>query len=271
MVGLIRRVLGAIPLVIIVFLTLFPILWTFLSSFKTLRDIVTPVPKLFFTPTLANYAQVLAAPAVQAGLINSATIVSSAVAIGMVFGIPAAHVLARYPLKLKADIQFFVLSLRFMPPVAIAIPFIALYLDLGVYDTRLSLVFTYALITISTMIWLAIPAFERVPREIEEAALLEGYSPFQVFWKVALPVAMPSLFGAILFTFVIVWNELLIALALTSQRVTLPVVAAAFTTLGFETPWGVINASSILLAVPPLLFVGLLMQFMNRFFARQAY
>lgn len=270
MARLIRRLLGALPLVLIVILTLFPIFWTFLSSFKTLRDIVTPVPKLFFTPTLDNYATVLATPAVQTGLVNSATIVSLSVAIGMIFGIPAAHVLARYPIRLKADIQFFVLSLRFMPPVAIAIPFIALYLDLGVYDTRLSLILTYALVTISTMIWLSIPAFERVPREIEEAALLEGYSPFQVFWKVALPVAMPSLFGAILFTFVIVWNELLIALALTSQSVTLPVVAAGFTSLGFETPWGVINASSILLAMPPLLFVGLLMQFMNRFFSRQA-
>jgi multiple sugar transport system permease protein len=271
MARLIRRGLDTLALVLILLLTLFPVFWTLLSSFKTLRDIVTPVPKLLFPPTWANYATVLGTPAVQTGLVNSSIVVSLAVLIGAVVGIPAAHVLARYPVRLKPDIQFFVLSLRFMPPVAIAIPFIALYLDLGIYDTRLSLVFTYALITISTMIWLAIPAFERVPREIEEAAALEGYTPFQVFLKVALPVAMPSLFGAILFTFVIVWNELLIALALTSQNVTLPVVAATFTSLGFEVPWGVINASAILLALPPLLFVGLLMQFMNRFFARQAY
>lgn len=271
MARLINRGLGALALVLILLLTLFPVFWTLLSSFKTLRDIVTPVPKLLFSPTWANYATVLGTPAVQTGLVNSSIVVSLAVLIGAVLGIPAAHVLARYPVRLKPDIQFFVLSLRFMPPVAIAIPFIALYLDLGLYDTRLSLVFTYALITISTMIWLGIPAFERVPREIEEAAALEGYTPFQVFLKVALPVAMPSLFGAILFTFVIVWNELLIALALTSQNVTLPVVAATFTSLGFEVPWGVINASAILLALPPLLFVGLLMQFMNRFFARQAY
>lgn len=271
MARLMRRLIVAIPLALIVILTLFPVFWTFLSSFKTLRDIVTPVPRLFFTPTLENYVTVLNTPAVQAGLVNSATIVSLSVAVGVIFGIPAAHVLARYPLRLKGDIQFFVLSLRFMPPVAIAIPFIALYLDLGVYDTRLSLILTYSLVTISTMIWLSIPAFERVPREIEEAAALEGYSPFQVFWKVALPVAMPSLFGALLFTFVVIWNELLIALALTSQRVTLPVVAATFTTLGMEVPWGVINASAILLALPPLLFVGLLMRFMNRFFRQQAH
>ena len=146
-----------------------------------------------------------------------------------------------------------------MPPVAIAIPFIALYLKLGINDTRFSLILTYCLTTISTIIWLGVPAFEQVPREIEEAAGLEGYSDLAVFWRV-------SLGGAVLFTFIITWNELLIALALTSQNFTLPVVAASFTTLGMEVPWGVINASTILLAIPPFLFIGVIMRFVNRFF-----
>jgi multiple sugar transport system permease protein len=163
-------------------------------------------------------------------------------------------------------VMFYVLSLRFLPPVAIAIPFIALYLDLGIHDTRGSLILTYCLTTISTMIWLGVPAFEQVPRDIEEAASLEGCSEFQIFCKISLPVALPSLIGAVLFTFVIVWNELLIALSLTSQNFTLPVVAATFTMMGMEVPWGIINASSIVLAIPPLLFIGLIMQFVNRFF-----
>ncbi len=257
---------GAVIVVVLLFATLFPVLWTLLSSFKTLKDIVTPVPTLLFQPTWQNYADVLATPSVQHGLTNSAIVVGCSLGVGMLLGVPAAYALVRHAPQLKSDVLFYVLSLRFMPPVAIAIPFIVIYTDLGINDTRFSLILTYCLTTISTIIWLGVPAFEQVPREIEEAASLEGYTEFEVFRKVALPVAIPSLIGAILFTFVIVWNELLIALSLTSQNFTLPVVAASFTTMGMEVPWGIINASTILLALPPFLFIGVIMRFLNRFF-----
>lgn len=265
---LIRSLFGSILAWLIVLLALLPVLWTFLSSFKTLKDIIAPTPIVFFTPTLANYASVLSTPSVRDGLLNSVIVVGCSLLIGVIMGVPAAYALARYVQRLKGDIQFFVLSLRFMPPVAVALPFIALWLDLGLYDTRLAVIVTYCLTTISTVIWLGVPAFEQVPRSIEEAAALEGYGPFAVFWKIALPVAAPSLVGAVLFTFVITWNELLIAMALTSRNVTLPVVAAGFTTLGMEVPWGVINASSIVLALPPLILVGLIMRFIDHFFAQ---
>ena len=261
-----RRLSGAAITIVLLFLTLFPVLWTLLSSFKTLKDIVTPFPTLLFHPTWDNYASVLATPSVQHGLENSAIVVGCSLGIGMLLGVPVAHVLARHAPRFRGDVLFFVLSLRFMPPVAIAIPFIVIYSDLGISDTRFSLILTYCLTTISTIIWLGVPAFEQVPREIEEAASLEGYTHFEIFYKVALPVAIPSLIGAILFTFVIVWNELLIALSLTSQNFTLPVVAAGFTTMGMEVPWGIINASTILLALPPFLFIGVIMRFLNRFF-----
>lgn len=139
-------------------------------------------------------------------------------------------------------------------------------MNLGINDTRLSLILTYSLITISTIIWMSIPGFEAVPGEIQEAAELDGCSPLRVFLRVALPYALPSLIGGLLFTFVIVWNELLIALVLTAKNVTLPVVASSFSTLGMEVPWGIINASAMLLCVPPLIFIVMLMNFLNRFF-----
>ena len=266
-----RRIGSAVTIILLLFVTLFPVVWTLLSSFKSLKDIVTPVPTLLFTPTWQNYADVLATPSVQLGLMNSAIVVGCSLGVGMLLGIPAAHALVRYAPRFKGDVLFYVLSLRFMPPVAIAIPFIVIYSRIGINDTRFSLILTYCLTSISTIIWLGVPAFEQVPREIEEAASLEGYTPFQVFRKVALPIAIPSLIGAILFTFIIVWNELLIALSLTSQNFTLPVVAASFTTMGMEVPWGVINASTILLALPPFLFIGAIMRFLNRFFRAAAY
>ena len=256
-------VLVAIPLFVV---ALFPVAWAFLSSFKSLKDIVSPVPVLLFRPTLQNYLTVLATPAVQMGIENSIIAVGGSVAIGILLGWPAAYALARLSGRAKSELLFYVLSIRFMPPVAIAIPFMAIYLRLGINDTHVALILTYNLVTTSTIIWMSVPAFENVPREIEEAAELDGYGTFAVFWKIALPLASPSLIGGVLFTFVVTWNELLIALVLTAQNVTLPVVASSFSTLGMEVPWGVINASAILLCVPPLLFMGLLTRFLNRFF-----
>lgn len=254
----------------VVILALFPIVWAVMNSFKELMDIVTPVPRFIFTPTLANYQQVLASPEVGTALGNSAAIVGSAVLLGALLGVPAAYAIARYPIPGKKDIQFFLLSLRFLPPVAVAIPLISIWIDLGLYDSRLSMIITYLLVTLSTIIWLSIPAFARIPKEIEEAAALDGYGPYQVFWHVALPIASKTLMGGIVFSFVLVWNELMIALALTSSKsVTLPVVASAFTSMGQEVPWGVVNASTVLLALPPLIFVGILSRLLNSMLKHQ--
>ncbi len=251
-------------LVAVAAMAVIPVLWTFLNALKDRIDIVSPVPLLVFKPTLDNFLYVLGRASVIAGLMNSATIAGLSVLIGVVLGLPAAYALARYPLRWADDIQFFVLSLRFLPPVAIAVPLMAIWLDLGLYDTRLAMIVTYSLLTISTVIWLAVPAFRRVPREIEEAATVDGYGPYAVFVRIALPVAARSLIGAVAFSFVLVWNEFLIALMLTtSDAKTLPIVASELTQLGRDVPWGILNASVILLSLPPLVFIFVLSGFLN--------
>ena len=245
-------------------IAIFPIFWAFLNALKNLLDIVTPTPRFIFTPTLDNFRQVISSPEVLIGLGNSLAIVGTSVVIGALLGVPAAYVIARFHVPGKRDIQFFLLSLRFLPPVAVAIPLIAIWVDLGLYDTKFSMIVTYLLTTLSTITWLSIPVFQRIPREIEEAATLDGYGPYEVFWRIAMPTTASTLMGGIIFSFVLVWNELMIALALTSSRsATLPVVASAFTSLGQEVPWGVINASTVLLALPPIIFVGVLSRLLN--------
>jgi multiple sugar transport system permease protein len=249
---------------------LVPVLWTFINSFKNRVDIVSAVPKFIFTPTLENYAYVLGREAVAQGLVNSILVVGAAVAIGAVLGLPAAYALARYPLRWADDIQFFVLSMRFLPPVAVAIPLMVIWLQLELYDTRFALIVTYTLLTLSTVIWLAIPAFKAVPKEVEEAGRVDGYGPYAIFFRVSLPIAARSLIGAIAFGFVLVWNEFLIALMLTtSDAKTLPIVASELSQLGRDVPWGILNASVILLSVPPLLMVGVLSGFLNAAFKRK--
>lgn len=264
------RICNWLGLALLLTVALFPVLWALLNSLKELMDIVSPTPRFLFRPTLDNYRQVLQTPEVLSGLYNSILVVGSAVGLGALLGVPAAYAIARYPFCRRDDVQFFVLSLRFLPPVAVAIPLMAVWIDLGVYDTRFSLIVTYLLTTLSTIIWLSIPAFQRVPREVEEAAVIDGYGPYAVFWRIALPIASKTLLGGVVFSFVLVWNELMMALTLTSQQAaTLPVIAATFTSMGQEVPWGVVNASTVLLALPPLVFLGLLSQLLNSMLKRR--
>ncbi|MCD6318513.1 carbohydrate ABC transporter permease, partial [Candidatus Aerophobetes bacterium] len=179
----------------IVFIVIFPIVWTLLGSFKELRDLVTPVPKIVFKPTLSNYKAIFVREDIRNGLINSVIISVSALILGILFGVPAAYAIAKNTQKLKPHLQFFALSLRFLPPVAIAIPFITLWLELGLYDTHIALIITYLIISISTIMWLSVPPFENIPIECEEAAKLEGCSYIQVFLKISLPLALPNLMG----------------------------------------------------------------------------
>ena len=244
----------------------FPLFWAVLNSLKHLLDIVTPVPRFIFTPTLANYEQVLSSPEVLIGLGNSIAIVGAAVLIGAVLGVPAAYAIARYPIRGKRDIQFFLLSLRFLPPVAVALPLIAIWVDLGLYDTKLSMIVTYLLVTLSTITWLSIPVFRRLPREIEEAAALDGYGPYAVFWHIALPVREHAARRHRV--------QLRAGVERTDDRARADVVArdaavasavasAIHARARQEVPWGVINASTVLLALPPLVFVGMLSRLLN--------
>lgn len=262
---MILRWLGKVTLIICAAFVVIPLLWTLLNAFKVNADLLTPVPQFFFDPTLENISYVLSRRSVFGALTNSLIICLSAVSLGLVLGLPAAYAIARYPNRITQEIQFFVLTLRFLPPVAVAIPFIVIWLNAGLYDTWLSLIITYSLITISITVWLSIPAFQQVPKEVEEAARVDGYGAYSVFFKVALPVAIKSLLGALAFSFVLVWNEFMLALMLTtSDAKTLPIVASEMSQQGLNVPWGILNAAVVLLSIPPLLLLGLLSGFLNR-------
>ena len=264
------RLIAKVVLALAGFLAVFPLVWTALNALKNNVDIITRVPKVIFTPTLANISYILGRDSVLTGLYNSVVACGSAVLIGIVLGLPAAYAVARYPNRFAGDIQFFVLSLRFLPPVAVAIPLMVIWLQVGLYDTLPALVVTYSLLTISVIMWLAIPAFQGVPKEIEEAAFVDGYGAYSVFWRIALPVAARSLIGAIAFSFVLVWNEFLIALMLSSSNAkTLPIVASELSQQGMNVPWGILNASVVLLSLPPLLFLGVLSGFLNSVFRQK--
>ena len=265
------RILAQAFLALMAFIVIFPIFWTFLNAFKENVDILTRTPKFVFDPILDNIIYVLSRDSVLEALINSLVICGISVGIGVLLGLPAAYAVARYPNRWTKEVQFFVLSLRFLPPVAVAIPLMVIWLNLGLYDTRIAMIVTYCLLTISITIWLAVPAFQQVPKSIEEAARVDGYGAYSVFFRIAVPVALKSLLGAVAFSFVLIWNEFLIALMLTtSEARTLPLVASEMSQMGMDVPWGILNAAVILLSVPPLLLLGLLSSFMNSVFSNRS-
>lgn len=265
--GFVKNAVTFLVLAVLFLVIIFPMFWTVLGSFKQLRDIVTTEPKFIFDPTLDNYATLFRSPDIFKGLYNSLFISGAATFLGVLFGVPSAYVLSKYKTKRTADIRFFVLSLRFMPPVAVAIPWISIWLNLGMFDTYTAIVVTYLATSVSTIAWMSVAAFDRVPVQVEEAAYVDGYNHYEIFFRVSLPVAFKSLLGAVAYAFVVVWNELMIALVLTSSKsITLPVVAAAYTTMGKEVPWGMLNASTVILAIPPILFLGIIAKFMNAMF-----
>lgn len=258
-------------LVLMAAVVILPLVWTVINAFKMNVDILTPTPKLFFTPIIDNITYVLGRRSVMEALLNSLIICGSSVIIGVVLGLPAAYAIARFPNRWTKEVQFFVLSLRFLPPVAVAIPLMVIWLNLGLYDTRSAMIITYSLLTISITIWLAVPGFAQVPKAIEEAARVDGYGPYSVFFRIAVPVAMKTLLGAVAFSFVLIWNEFLIALMLTtSDAKTLPIVASEMSQLGLDVPWGILNAAVVMLSLPPLLLLGILSGFINSMFTNKS-
>lgn len=258
-------------LVVAGLLVALPLIWTLLNAFKTNADLLVSTPKLIFAPVWDNMAYVLNRRSVARALVNSLVICGWAVALGALLGVPAAYVIARVKNRVTKEAQFFALSLRFLPPVAVAIPMMVIWLGLGLYDTRLSLIVTYMSITVSITIWLSIPAFERVPMAVEEAARVDRLGPYATFFRIALPIAKLQIFSAVAFSFILVWNEFLLAMMLTTSKAkTLPIIASEMSQLGMNVPWGILNAAVVLLSLPPLILLALVGAGMNSAFSKKS-
>lgn len=258
-------------LVFAALLVLLPLLWTLLNAFKTNADLLVSTPKLFFAPVWDNMDYVLSRRSVSRALMNSLVICGWAVGLGAVLGVPAAYVIARLKNRVTREAQFFALSLRFLPPVAVAIPMMVVWLGLGLYDSRIALIITYMTITVSITIWLSVPAFERVPLAIEEAARVDRQGPYATFFRIALPVAKLQVLSAIAFSFILVWNEFLLAMMLTTSRAkTLPIIASEMSQLGMSVPWGILNAAVVLLSLPPLILLAFVGAGLNTAFSKKS-
>ncbi|HXM04290.1 MAG TPA: carbohydrate ABC transporter permease [Chthoniobacterales bacterium] len=241
-------------LLLIILVCVFPFYWMVATSLKNQQDILSPVPKFLFTPTLENYERALTKFDVPLSLENSLIVAVSSTLLALLLGTPAAYAIARFEFKGKRDLWFWFITNRMLSPIVLALPFFILARNLKLLDTQLVLILIYLTFNVPIVIWICADQFRNIPKELDEAATLEGYNSFAIFWRIGLPLAAPGIAVSAIFSFIFSWNELLYALVLTRKYAqTAPVVATSFMS-GYDLPWGQIMATGTMIVLPVIIF-----------------
>jgi multiple sugar transport system permease protein len=238
----------------------FPVIWGLLTSFKTERDVLAYPPKLFFEPTLANYREVLfGAVTILPNLASSFILTAATTVLTMLLAVPAAYALARLELPGKRASGFYVLATQMLPPVGLIIPYFLVLQRVGWLDTYQGLVAIYLTFSLPFAIWLMVSYFEDVPREMEEAALLDRAGRVRALLHVILPQVRGGIAVTTMFVFLNAWNEFLFAVVLGGNTVR-PVTVAMFNFISVEqTLWAKLAAAAMV-AMAPVILLGLLAQ-----------
>jgi multiple sugar transport system permease protein len=243
--------------------TLIPLLWIVLLSLKTQAQAFDRTQVLVFTPTLDNFARLLADGTFLQHLLNSVVVAVGTVIISLAIGAPAAYVVSRSRWRRFRNVALgYSLFVRIVPPTVFIIPYFLGARLLGINDTWWVLVIAYANLNIPLVMWSLWSFFNDVPRELDEAARIDGASPFQVFLRVILPVSAPGVTATAILTFIMAWNEFLLALILTSRDArTLPVAIVGF--LAYEgADWGLVSSGSVLVMAPIVAFTVLIRKYL---------
>src|SRR5690348_8372347 len=246
-----------VAVAVIVIFCLFPFYWLVNISLKNGSDLQSSalIPP---HPTLDNYRAIFKNPDFTAALRNSAVVALTTTVLALVVGSFCAYALARLRLKGKYLILGIVLTISTFPQIAIAAPLFKLWSDIGIFNTWIGLIIPYLTFALPLSIYILVSFFKEIPRDLEEAALVDGATYFQAFRKVVVPLAAPGLATAGILTFIGAWNEFLLAVTLTSSSKarTVPAAIAFFTgATEHEVPFGSISAASVVISVPLILLV----------------
>lgn len=240
------------------FCALFPIAWALSTSFKTIGEYYSYPPVWIpHSPTLANYKYIIYTAGL--GYLKNSLIISSFnTLLVLAISIPAAYGIARFRIG-AGNLSFWILSQRMFPPIAVIIPLFILLKLLGLIDTYLALITVYCTFNIAFSVWLLIGFFEEFPKDIEEAAMVDGCSRVKAVTKVVLPLIAPGIVVTAIFCFIFSWNEFMFALILTREAAKTVTVQLS----AFQSPtkimWGEMSAL-VIIAVVPILILALSVQ-----------
>jgi multiple sugar transport system permease protein len=251
------QVLLWIGVVLTILFCLFPFYWMVNTSLKTGAEL--SAGRLFpHHPTFDNYTSIFKNGQFTTALKTSAIDAGAATLIALTIGSFAAYALARLHFRFKFLILAVILSISTFPPIAIAAPLFKLWTDIGFFNTYQGLILPFLTFVLPLTIYILTSFFQEIPKDLEEAALVDGATQFQAFRKVVLPLAAPGLVTAGLLAFIFAWNEFLLSITLTSSPARRPVSAAiAFFTGSqqFQIPLGTISAATVVITVPLIILV----------------
>ncbi len=291
------RLLAGVIVIGYALVSLLPLLWIFATGFKTPADSISYPPKLVFGPTLEGYVNVFTTrsrqtPEYMASLpapetwydelvrsrnmviagpskfgqrfVNSVVVGFGSTILSVFLGTLAAYAFSRFRVPGKDDLLFFILSTRFMPPIAVAIPIFLMYRALGLSDTWLGLILLYTAVNVSLAVWLLKGFIDEIPREYEEAAMIDGYSRLEAFVKVVLPQAATGIAATAIFCLIFAWNEYAFAVLLTSgnAQTAPPFIPTIIGEGGLD--WPAVGAGTTLFLLPILVFTVLLRKHLLR-------
>ncbi len=255
---------GILACVLVVALT--PYLWILLASFKGRLDILSPVPRWFFTPTLDNYPAVFIGKDYLPLVFNSLIISTASTVLSICVGAPAAYVFARTDFPGKEDLFFFFffLTTRMAPPISIAVPLFMFFTVLGLTDTIYSVVIAHTSFNLSLVVWMMRGFFAEIPKEIDEAAMMDGRSKLGAFVRVIVPMAAPGLAATSVLCFILSWNEFLYAFILVAFEGRPLTVGIPGLITPHGTLWGQVAAVAVVATLPILVFTFLVQKHLVR-------
>jgi multiple sugar transport system permease protein len=247
--------------------SLFPLYMMVTTSLKTDQQAFAWPPLWVFTPSLRSYYNALfvyGGRSVDHYLVNSLIVTMASSALAVFLGAMAAYGLARFRFRGNRDIAFFILSTRFAPPVGFIVPIYLMVQRSGLLDTQLALIIVYTSMNLSLVIWVLRGFFLDIPVEIEEAGLVDGYSRWQVFLRIALPLVRPGLAATAILSAILSWNEFLFASILApGNAATIPVYLSGFSA-SMNIDWGEYMAIGTMAVLPIMGFTLVLQRHLVR-------
>jgi multiple sugar transport system permease protein len=295
--GRIAKLAAAVIVILYAVITVVPLLWIGATAFKSPSDSIAYPPKVLFQPSLEGYVNlfttrtrqtpdfiahlpppstwydklvrsqnmVIAGPSkVVPRFVNSLIVGFGSTFLAVLLGTLTAYAFSRFRVPLADDLLFFILSTRMMPPIAVAIPIYLMYRELNLTDTRIGLILLYTAVNISLAVWLLKGFFDEIPREYEEAALVDGYTRLQAFRKVVLPQAVTGIAATAIFCLIFSWNEYAFALLLTSgDAETMPPFIPFIIGEGGQD-WTAVAAATTLFLLPIVIFTIVLRKHLLR-------
>jgi multiple sugar transport system permease protein len=291
------RTVAATIVIVYAIVSMVPLVWIFITGFKTPTDAISYPPKLIFEPSLEGYCNLFTTRSRQTQdyianlpppsgtcdevvrarnmviggpsnfvprFINSLVIAFGSTFCAVALGTLAAYGFSRFRVPLKDDLLFFILSTRMMPPIAVAIPIYLMYRELGLSDTKLGMILLYTAVNVSLAVWLLKGFIDEIPREYEEAAMIDGYTRLQSFRKVVLPQAVTGIAATAIFCLIFAWNEYAFAVLLTSgEAQTAPPFIPIIIGEGGQD-WPAVAAGTTIFLIPILVFTVLLRKHLLR-------